>query len=156
MFPVRSLPISAALAALVLACVLAVRCDGGLQGSGERLELAPYMGHLQSYGQKLGYAIEGREPRLAGFYLDEIAEVEDEIRRRVPEHDGFPVANLIGVIAEPAVSELRSALAEEDWERATTAYGGLIDSCNRCHAATEHEFIVITEPAGPPPWNQEF
>jgi hypothetical protein len=36
------------------------------------------------------------------------------------------------------------------------AYSRLIQSCNACHAATDHGFILITEARGESGWNQAF
>ncbi len=48
------------------------------------------------------------------------------------------------------------SLAMCDWPAVDRAYDGLIDSCNRCHAASEHELIVVTRPVQSSPFNQRF
>lgn len=119
-------------------------------------ELATYMDRLQRFSQKLGYAVEGRNAPLADFYLHEIEETLDEIAAFVPEHDGFDIPDLLEVFARPEADRLETAVAEQDWDAAWRGYELLIHSCNTCHAATDHDFIIITPATGDPPFNQLF
>lgn len=122
---------------------------------GEDLELATLMGDLQRFSAKLGYAIEGENRRLAEFYLHEIDEVRAQLLE-VEEHDGMPIAEPVQIIFTPAERSLSAALEDRSFDRVREKYVGLIDACNRCHAATEHEFLVMTPAGGRPPFNQEF
>jgi len=134
---------------------------GGERGAhheeeGHAVELAPYMGELQRFSQKLGYAIEGRSAPLAEFYLHEVTEVAEEIEENVKEHDGFPIAALVKAQLTPQIAPLDDAVEAGDWKAAGTRYRALINSCNTCHVATEHAFIVLTPASGKPPFNQRF
>lgn len=124
--------------------------------SHEEVELAPYMGSLQRFSQKLGYAAEAKNEELVEFYLHEIEETLDELEATVPEHEGLPIAKPIRVIMFPLIEALEEAAHNSDWKKASTGYKDLIDGCNRCHAATEHEFIKITPASGGSPYNQKF
>jgi hypothetical protein len=121
----------------------------------EEKELAPYMGELQRHTHKLGLAIAAENAKLSEFYLAEIMEMLDEIVRDVPEHDGWPIADSIRTIMYPLTPALRSSLAGGDWAGGRAHYERLVDGCNRCHAATEHEFIRMRIPDHNP-FNQDF
>ena len=120
------------------------------------VELASLMGEMQRHSAKLGYAIGGRNRPLASFYLVEVNEVLDELLE-VEEDDGMPIAHPAGVILTPALAALAASLEEStEWPPAWEAYEAVIGACNRCHNATEHEFIEILPATGVPPFNQRF
>lgn len=151
-----------------LGCVPATESAGPTAEAGEvpppegeeEIELAVPMAHLQRHSAKLGYAIGGRNAPLADFYLTETEEALEELRE-VESYEGYPIARSVEVIMDPTVAPLRQALAAEDWLAAGEAYEVVIDACNRCHAATAHEYLVM-EPAGtgpdagPAPYPQRF
>lgn len=119
------------------------------------VELATIMGEMQRHSMKLGYAINAQNQRLAEFYLHEVEETLEEIKA-VREHDGLPIGHIAGVIVNPALPPLDNAIEAGDWTAANKAYQGLIEACNNCHTATQHEFIVILPATGTPPFNQKF
>ncbi|MEE2777640.1 MAG: hypothetical protein VYE73_12870 [Acidobacteriota bacterium] len=121
----------------------------------EEVELGAIMGVVQRHTQKLGYSIARRNAPLATFYLEELEETVAEVYE-LEAHDGMVIGQPARTTLEPMVGPLSDRVAVEDWEGAHTGYVALIDACNRCHAATEHEFIVILEPEGPSPYNQAF
>lgn len=122
----------------------------------EKVELAPFMGNLQRYSQKLGLAIEARNRPLTEFYLEEVDEVLEEVELKVPEDDGLPVAETSQKIMRPLLQALKGSLPKEEWPAIRKYYVKLIDGCNRCHAALEHEFIVILPAQRESPYNQDF
>jgi hypothetical protein len=122
---------------------------------GHEVELAVLMGELQRHSAKLGYAIEGRHPELARFYFQETGEALDGIRA-VESWEGMPIAEPLETIVDPLLPPLRQSLETGLWDEAALSYEALIEGCNRCHAATEHEFLVIVPPESPPPYNQRF
>ena len=122
----------------------------------EEAELAPYMDLMQRHGAKLGYAIQARNLKLSEFYLHEIEESLEEIAAEIPEHDGYPIARLIDQVALPGLAPLEEAMTIRSWSRIDEAYVAMIDTCNACHAATEHEFLVILPAEGEPPFMQRF
>jgi mono/diheme cytochrome c family protein len=142
------------LAQAALAIVAATALHG-CAGHGEDVELATYMGELHRFSQKLGYAIEGRNGPLAGFYVHEVEEVIEQLAR-VKEHDGLPIGQMTQTMAVPLIEPLDRAIQVGDWPAATGHYLGLIQSCNTCHIATQHAFIEILPASGPAPFNQRF
>jgi len=144
----------------LLACAAAaglfllVGCAGRSAAEPEP-ELAVFMGELQRFSQKLGYAIEGRNQPLAAFYAHEIEEVLEQLIA-VQEHDGLPIGSMAQTLAWPTVEPLRAAIDAADWSAADAHYPALIRSCNTCHQATKHQFIEILPASDPPPFNQKF
>ena len=157
--PIRSTAIPHPLLATLVACAVATLPGcGSADGDAveQPAELAPYMTQAQHHSQKLGYSIRAKNQPLADFYLDELREVLEHAADEIPEHDGYPIAQLIGEIALPGLEPVESAVARGKWELAWIEYGTMIDTCNACHAATEHEFLVVLPAAGEPPFNQDF
>lgn len=122
------------------------------------VELAPYMGEMQTLTHKLSLSIEASNPKLARFYAYELKVILETTQNEVPEYDGQPIALLIERITLPVVDDLASALARDDAAQKELADGldSVIDSCNECHTATLHEFIKITRGSGVNPFAQDF
>lgn len=131
------------------------RAGDALADTGDGDELSAYMSTLQHHAHKLGLSIQARNRPLAEFYLDEIGEEIGIIRKKFPTYDQLEIADLAEAMLVPSVPPVAKAIAVSDWPAATLAYAGLIDSCNDCHAAANHDFIQITAPAGNP-FNQTF
>lgn len=130
--------------------------DGeGEEAEEDEVELARPMAELHRFATKLGYAIAAENQPLAGFYLDEVDEVLEEIGE-VEESEGIPIAHTKQVIVDPLRPPLRQAVEAGQWPEARAAYEALIAGCNRCHAATAHEFLVVLPAHGEPPYAQRF
>ncbi|HEX2162518.1 MAG TPA: hypothetical protein VHM02_01075 [Thermoanaerobaculia bacterium] len=129
--------------------------DEGEHEEEEVVELARPMAELHRFATKLGYAIAAGNQPLAGFYLDEVDEVLEEVGE-IEESEGIPIARTAQVIVDPLRAPLRRAVEAGRWPEAQAAYEALIAGCNRCHAATAHEFLVVLPAHGDPPYAQEF
>jgi hypothetical protein len=68
----------------------------------------------------------------------------------LPENGGVPIAEPAAIIMAPAVETLWRSLGLADRPHAQADYEALIEACNRCHTATEHEFIRILPVEGAP------
>jgi len=119
-------------------------------------ELTPYMSRLQRYKERLGFAIEAKNQKLAAYYLKEIGETAEIITLKVPVHDGQPIADNIKTFLAPAIPPLERSLTAGDWGAAARGYATLVESCNGCHVQTRHEFIVVLPASGEPPHGQKF
>lgn len=122
----------------------------------EHTELAEPMAQLHYYSQKLGYSVQAQNTELADFYLHELEELSREIQREIPEYEGHQIGDLTDQLLMPAIETSENALDSGDWDETWQQYERLINTCNSCHQATEHAFIVITPAEGDPPFNQEF
>jgi hypothetical protein len=117
--------------------------------------LSPYMGDMQRYSQKLGYAITKKNKPLADFYTGEIRENVKAIRGEFDTYEQMPISNMIQMLDAPARA-LDEALASENWEQARTSYQSLVQVCNSCHEAAQRPYIDITPVSEKPPFNQTF
>ena len=124
-------------------------------GNGGEVDLAPMMAEFQRHSQKLGFAIAAHNQKLARFYVKEIGETLAEVEK-VKQAEWVPIGQTAKVILPEPLERLDGVLKGPDWSRAEPAYRALIDGCNRCHAATGHEYIKILPAHGAPPWNQDF
>jgi len=128
----------------------------------EFVELAPYMGQLERLTQKLGLSIKHSNHGLAEFYLYESLEAFLDIKKEVPEYRGHAIALLVERLSEPHYKLLEEAIkkdkaaGDKSNTHATAAFKGVINSCNQCHAVTQHGFIKITETSEVNPFNQDF
>ncbi len=118
-------------------------------------ELAASMGDLQRFAHKLGLSLHHANQPLAEFYLHEMEETLEEISEKIPTHDGLPIKDLLSTILLPPLAQLEKALKHGDFEQSLQLWPGVIQSCNRCHAATEHAFIRIGD-IRENPFNQDF
>ncbi len=141
-----------------LAVFTAVRAPVGVHadgGSASTPPLASYMGDLQRYAQKLGFAVQKKNSALAGFYVDKIRQTAAFLRGAYPSYDGMPVGALVTMIDAP-MRQVREAIDGGRWAQATQRYEAAIGVCNACHAAAQRQFVVITPASGSPPYNQRF
>ena len=119
------------------------------------LELATFMGQLQTMAHKLNLSIVAENPELSGFYLHEVEEVLEQIEALFPQHDGFPVGEMVTSFALRALDPVEEGLLDEDWSYAARSYERFVESCNGCHDATGHPFIEIVT-TSMNPFNQNF
>jgi hypothetical protein len=121
-------------------------------------ELALLMGDLQRLTHKMALSAHEGNTELAAFYLHESLEQLQAIQIEAPEYEKLPVALLIDRLALPLYEPFKAALVEKpvSRERVMSALDGVIQSCNACHAATQHGFIRITRGTEVNPFNQSF
>ncbi len=127
------------------------RADVGPGGE----ELMPYMETMQHLSHKLGLAIQARNQPLAAFYLEEIEETTEIIQKKFPTYDTHDIGELAGAMLIPSIEPLEKSIGAGSWVVAGAGYTKLINSCNDCHAATDHEYVKITSPTANP-FNQSF
>jgi hypothetical protein len=145
--------IAAGAAGLVLATVSLAQPSGV---EAEEPELAVAMAQLQYFTHKLALSVEARNAELARFYLHEAEETAELIRDEIAEYDGFPVGPLVGSMLLPGIERLEGTLEEPDWPAVDEVLGAIVVSCNACHQATDHGFIVIAYEPGLNPYMQSF
>jgi hypothetical protein len=110
------------------------------------VDLLGLMGTLQQLVHKAQLALDAGNVPLAAFYAHELEETGEAVTA-VAEYDDHPVGQLTGAMLMPAIEALDEALHDAG-SAASMAAGDaaldrVINSCNACHAATEHAFIVI-------------
>jgi hypothetical protein len=118
-------------------------------------ELAAYMGEVQHKTHKLDLAIQAENGALALFYLGETREIFEQIERLFPEHDGHAIAEMARAVSEEHLSVVGERIGSERWEEAAAGFSRLLQACNSCHAATQHDFIQVRSTTSNP-FNQSF
>lgn len=112
-------------------------------------ELSSLMGDLQRHSHKLGLAVRSKNSKLSNFYIHELEEVLELIQTHIPMHDDKPIAEFSRTIMTELINQIETNTAARDWQASLDSYGAVVDGCNRCHAATDHEFIrIIPDPDG--------
>lgn len=104
--------------------------------------LAARMGRLQYYVHKLGLAVTAQNQPLQGFYVHEVEEVVDEVKK-IAECDGIEIGKLLTANLTPAFEALEEAIEVGDQGRVDPAYDDLLAACNRCHKAANRPYIQI-------------
>lgn len=119
--------------------------------------LGEIMGTIQQHHAKLYYSGKNQNWELAQFQLDEIKEGLEEATEL---HDNFKnfggsLKEMSKVTGKP-LNLLETSIHYRDLKSFHSAYEGLTQSCNLCHQATEHSFIVIQAPSAVEFSNQDF
>lgn len=101
-----------------------------------------FMGRIQTFHEKLGLSINGKNVDLANFYIHEL---EESIEDLTEMHEGRKETQLIHSLIPP-IELIEDALESKDFVAAKDAYLQLTNSCNACHKSLDFEFIVIKTP----------
>lgn len=114
--------------------------------------LGEFMLSMQTHHAKLWFAGEAQNWQLADFEAKEIEETLEDIQTYCKDRSEVKSIAIIN----PAIDSIKAAIAQKDLQRFTVGFSLLTNSCNNCHAVTEHPFNVIKIPTTPPVSNQEF
>ncbi len=117
------------------------------------VELVKIMSALQYFTHKTTLAIDAKNPDLAAFYAHELEELIEELEE-VESYHNQPIASFVTAILEPSFESLEQQIKSQDWPQSSDAMNALIDSCNKCHQATQHGFILIERRADNPYFQQ--
>ncbi len=118
--------------------------------------LGEFMTATQLRHAKLWFAGRANNWDLAAYEIDEIAEGLEDAEKLFPTRDGVPVADMIKANIDPAVEELKKAVAAKSSAKFAAAFDKLTAACNTCHAGAGKPFIRIQRPTSPPLSNQDF
>jgi hypothetical protein len=120
----------------------------------------PGLGEVMSLQQmrhaKLWLAGESGNWALAAYELDELREGFHDAVALHPSYEGIPVAALIDRLTPAPLEAIGKAIEAKDSASFRKSFDGLTQTCNACHRAANHGFIVITRPSGPAFSNQSF
>ncbi|MGM0546344.1 MAG: hypothetical protein ACQEST_06440 [Bacteroidota bacterium] len=148
--------------AVFIASLLIVQCTSSGQDNHdqdkdhEEVELAVVMSQLQTHTHKFALSVDAENHELASFYMHEMEESTETITEEVPTYEGHDIAGLMEQYLEPQMESTEEALEEKDWEKVRNQTIDLVDSCNSCHAASDHGFVKITSGFDKNPFNQDF
>lgn len=120
-------------------------------------ELLDVMHGLQRYADKLYFSGQAQNARLAGWYSWKLEQAAANIKNGLTEpyaRDGWDTRQLVHMLDSP-VAAVNEAIGEEDWAAFDEAYEHLVQTCNGCHVAADHGYVVIKVPDGPPIYSNQ-
>lgn len=123
--------------------------------SDEDFDLIGSMGKLQYFSNKLYYSLEAKNEELIDFYTHEIEETMESIEDAQVYDDGVDVSKNMSTYGVKGLENFEKFM-DQNPQDFKNHYKNLINTCNACHTASEHAFIVITEPTIPAVSNQKF
>ena len=114
--------------------------------------LGEFMSGIQVHHEKLWFAGEAGNWKLADFEIGEMQEAVDDIEKYCTDRP--EVASL--PMLQPALDSVAHAVARADGTGFRNGFVYLTGTCNNCHRATKHAFNVIQLPTTVPFSNQVF
>ncbi len=120
------------------------------------VEVADVMNKLQRHANKLYFAGQHENWKLADFYVEEIEETAKAFSKMNVLHGQVNVSGLMGALVLPEIVELERAVSEADGPAFRKHYQALIVSCNACHTAARLPFVVVQDPKTPAYDNQRY
>jgi hypothetical protein len=120
------------------------------------IEVADVMTKLQRHANKLYFAGQHENWKLADFYVEEIEETAKAFSKMNVMHGQVNVSGLMGALILPEIEELERAVSEADGAAFHKHYQALISNCNACHTAARLPFIVVQDPKSPAYDNQRY
>lgn len=118
-------------------------------------DLIGAMGKLQYFANKLYYSLDAKNQELTKFYTHEIEETMEAVEEAQVYDDGVDVSKNMATYGLKGLENFEKFM-EQNPDDFKNHYKNLINSCNACHVASEHAFIIITEPLSPVVSNQKF
>ena len=115
-------------------------------------ELGAQMLELQIRHARLWQAGQGRNWVLAQFQLAELREAFAGIVETNGEHAALQpqkLSEVMPALVDPALEQMQAAVDANDGAKFDASYDALTDSCNACHKAAAHDFLVIQRPRTP-------
>lgn len=111
-----------------------------------------FMSSIQIHHNKLWFAGQGQNWKLADFEIHEIEESIEDIEKYQTERKESKQIEMI----KPALDSVLSAIAHKNSAAFKSSYLLLTNTCNSCHRATNFEFNQVKIPDSPPFSNQVF
>lgn len=114
--------------------------------------LGTSMRNFQYQHEKLWFSGIHQNWELADFAMHELEEELEDLKIFSADK---PEVDLIDMIISP-LTNVKKAIDNKDENLFRTHFESLTNTCNTCHKATDHGFIVITIPSVPAYSNQVF
>jgi hypothetical protein len=111
---------------------------------------------VQPRHTKLGLAGQEKNWAYAAYELHELEEAFERAACVWPMHRKINIAEMLAATTKEPMEAVGSAIKSADPAKFAEAYGRLTATCNACHQATNHGFIVIQVPKVSPFPDQDF
>jgi len=118
--------------------------------------LATQMLELQLRHASLWFAAEAENWPLVDYMLHEMEELVEDIEETHPTYRNVRIAEMLGEITLPTITEMEEAAARADHAIFVEKYHRLTDACNACHVAADRAVLVIQRPETPPFTNLRY
>lgn len=105
---------------------------------------------------KLGIAGKARNWDYATYEASELRNAFGRIGRTIPTYRKQALPDMFAANILPSMDKLDAAIKAKDGAGFDAAYKEVTASCNNCHGALEHGFVVIREPASSPYLDQNL
>ena len=99
---------------------------------------------------KLGIAGRARNWDYAAYEASELRNAFGRIGRTIPTYRKQALPDVFAENILPSMDKLDAAIKAKDGAAFDGAYKEVTASCNNCHGALDHAFVVIREPAVSP------
>jgi cytochrome c553 len=125
-------------------------------------DLRPGLGEImlgiQQHHAKLYYAGSAANWELADYELGEIRENLDDAQKLHPQFKEVkePLTQLIPAMTKPSLRAVAASIQHKSRTEFAESFQALTVSCNQCHQAAGHAFVVIQRPTLPAFTNQKF
>jgi hypothetical protein len=114
--------------------------------------LGEFMSSIQIHHNKLYFAGENKNWKLADFEVQEINEALEDIPKFCADREEVKSIQII----QPAIDSINNAITQKSPTLFKSSFVLLTNTCNNCHRATNHAFNVVKIPDAPPFSNQDF
>jgi len=111
-----------------------------------------FMSSIQVHHNKLWFAGQSQNWKLADFEIHELMEAIDDIQNYQAERKE---SKMIGMIL-PALDSVNTAIQQKNSALFRSSYTLLTNTCNNCHRVVNFEFNIVKIPSTPPFSNQDF
>jgi hypothetical protein len=111
---------------------------------------------IQPRHQKLWAAAQQRNWTLAAFQLREMRSGFDKIAATIPKYINIDLGPTFINIMDSQVRAVNGAITSQNSTLFNTAFADLTASCNSCHEALNHGFLVMKVPEVTGYGNQDF
>jgi hypothetical protein len=105
---------------------------------------------VQPRHTKLGMAGKARDWDYAAYESSELRNAFGRIGRTIPAYRKQSLPDMFASAIVPALDKLDVAIKARDGAKFDAAYSEVTGSCNTCHTALDHAFVVIREPKASP------
>ncbi len=111
-----------------------------------------FMSSIQVHHNKLWFAGQNQNWKLADFEIHEIKESVDDIIKYQKERSESQEVDML----YPVMDSVEHSIQSKNIDQFKSNYILLTNTCNNCHHATNFEFNVVKTPDSPPFSNQDF
>jgi hypothetical protein len=114
--------------------------------------LGEFMSSIQVHHEKLYFAGQNENWKLADFEIHEILEAVTDIQHYASERPEIKELPML----LPALDSVNEAIKKQDKNLFNKDFVNLTNTCNACHKAVDYEFNLVKIPETPPFSNQVF